>query len=49
VGENSCQGGSYGRQYPKDGTRFLVVIVHPELIATEPFTGVDIAKEKGLC
>jgi hypothetical protein len=47
--ENSCQGGSYGRQYPKDGTRFLVVIVRPELIATRPFTGVDIAKERGLC
>lgn len=47
--ENACQGGSYGRQYPKDGVRFLVVIVHPELIATARFDGIDVAKEKGLC
>ncbi|MCP2257262.1 hypothetical protein LX15_000947 [Streptoalloteichus tenebrarius] len=42
-------GGSYGRQYPKDGDRFLVVIAYPDLIASAPFTGTDIAKEQGLC
>jgi len=47
--ENSCQGGMYGAQYPKDGQRFLVVIVHPDRIATEAFSGTDIAKDKGLC
>jgi hypothetical protein len=47
--ENLCQGGSYRRQYPKDGDQFLVVIASPELIATEAFAGVDIAKEQGLC
>lgn len=47
--ENACQGGSCGRQYPKDGTRFPVAIVHPEHVAAEPFAGVDVAREKGLC
>lgn len=47
--ENACQGGSYTRQYPPDGTRFLVVIVRPELVATEAFDGVDVAKEQGQC
>ncbi|WP_035280124.1 NucA/NucB deoxyribonuclease domain-containing protein [Actinokineospora spheciospongiae] len=47
--ENSCQGGMYGAQYPKDGQRFLVVIVHLDQIATEAFSGTDIAKDKGLC
>ncbi len=27
----------------------VVVIVHPELVASEPFAGTDVAKEKGLC
>lgn len=49
VRENSCQGGSYGAQYPKDGEQFLVIIIRPALIATGPFEGKDIAKEKGLC
>lgn len=49
VRENNCQGGSYGRQYPKDGDNFLVIITHPDLIAPGPFTGTDIAKEQGLC
>jgi hypothetical protein len=49
VRENSCQGGSYGKQYPQDGARFLVVISNPDLIAVEAFTGTDIAKENGLC
>lgn len=48
--ENLCQGGMYGAQYPKeDGKKFLVVIIHPEHIASEAFAGVDLAKEKGLC
>ncbi|WP_309117049.1 NucA/NucB deoxyribonuclease domain-containing protein [Saccharothrix sp.] len=47
--ENLCQGGSYGRQYPKDGEDFLVVIINPDDIASEPFTGTDIAKEQGSC
>jgi hypothetical protein len=42
--ENRCQGGSYVRQYPPDGQRFLVVISSPDLVAAEPFAGVDIAK-----
>ncbi len=41
--ENRCQGGSYVRQYPPDGQRFLVVISHPDLVATAPYAGVDIA------
>lgn len=48
--ENACQGGMYGAQYPKkDGEKFLVVIVHPEQIATTPFAGVDMAKDQGWC
>jgi hypothetical protein len=47
--ENGCQGGSYVRQYPPDGERFLVVISHPDLVATGPYTGTDIAKEQGRC
>lgn len=48
--ENSCQGGMYGAQYPKqDGETFLVVITDPDLIATVPFTGADIAKDQGWC
>lgn len=49
IRENTCQGGSYGWQYPKDGDNFLVVIVRPDLIATGPFTGTDIAKQQGTC
>jgi hypothetical protein len=47
--ENSCQGGSYGAQYPKDGEQFLVVITHPDQIATEAFSGADIAKDQNRC
>jgi hypothetical protein len=47
--ENLCQGGSYGAQYPKDGDEFLVVIIHPDKIATTSFTGQDIAMEQGAC
>lgn len=47
--ENQCQGGMYGAQYPPDGQRFLVVIRHPDLVASGPFTGRDIAKEQGRC
>lgn len=47
--ENSCQGGMYGAQYPKDGDKFLVVIAHPQHIAPHPFTGTDIAKDQGWC
>lgn len=48
--ENSCQGGMYGAQYPKqEGEKFLVVIIHPEQIATVAFTGADIAKDQGWC
>lgn len=41
--ENACQGGSYVRQYPPNGEQFLVVISQPALIASGPFTGVDVA------
>jgi hypothetical protein len=47
--ENGCQGGSYVRQYPPNGERFLVVISHPDLVAAGPYTGTDIAKEQGRC
>lgn len=47
--ENQCQGGSYSRQYPKDGQQFLVVIASPSLIAPSAFTGTDIAKVQGYC
>jgi hypothetical protein len=47
--ENLCQGGSYRPQYPKDGEKFLVVIRYPDLIASGPFAGIDIAKEQGRC
>lgn len=45
--ENRCQGGMYGAQYPPDGERFLVVISKPDLVATGPFTGSDIAADQG--
>lgn len=35
--ENTCQGGSYGWQYPKNGDNFLVIILRPDLIAPGPF------------
>jgi hypothetical protein len=41
--ENLCQGGSYMHQYPSDGERFLVVISRPDLIASGPFVGTDVA------
>jgi hypothetical protein len=47
--ENQCQGGSYGAQYPPNGQRFLVVIGRPDLVASGPFTGSDIAKAQGRC
>ncbi len=47
--ENQCQGPTYRDQYPPDGTRFLVVISHPDLVASAPYAGVDIAKDKGRC
>lgn len=47
--ENLCQGGSYGAQYPKDGDQFLLIIWHPDQMATAPFTGADIAKDRGSC
>lgn len=47
--ENQCQGPTYGAQYPKDGKKFLVVIMYPDSIAPGPFTGADIAKDQGWC
>lgn len=47
--ENACQGPSYRDQYPSDGERFLVIISEPNLIATEPYAGVDVAKDQGWC
>jgi hypothetical protein len=47
--ENQCQGPTYRDQYPPDGTRFLVVISRPDLVASVPYTGVDIAKDQGWC
>lgn len=47
--ENQCQGGMCGAQYPPDGQRFLVVIRYPDLVASSPFAGRDIAKEQGRC
>jgi hypothetical protein len=45
--EQACQGGSYVRQYPPNGERFLVVVSRPDLIASGPFTGVDTAVNEG--
>jgi hypothetical protein len=45
--ENLCQGGSYMHQYPPNGEQFLVVISRPDLIASDPFTGTDIAANQG--
>jgi len=47
--ENQCQGGSFVRRYPKDGKQFLVIILYPDQIASGPFTGKDIAKDRGSC
>jgi hypothetical protein len=44
--ENGCQGGLYVRRYPSDGEQFLVIISHPDLIASGSFTGADIAKQQ---
>lgn len=41
--ENLCQGGTYVRQYPPNGEQFLVVIKRPDLVASGPFTGADVA------
>lgn len=41
--ENLCQGGTYVHQYPPNGEQFLVVIKRPDLIASGPFTGADVA------
>jgi hypothetical protein len=45
--ENLCQGGSYVRQYPPNGERFLVVISRPDLIAAGAFGGTDVAANQG--
>jgi hypothetical protein len=47
--ENQCQGGSIVGQFPPDGERFLVVISHPDMVATSPYAGSDIAREQGRC
>jgi hypothetical protein len=47
--ENQCQGGSYAAQYPKDGEKFLVVLIYPTYIAQGQFAGTDIAKDQGWC
>jgi hypothetical protein len=48
--ENQCQGGTLSVQYRsagiKDGNSFLVVIIHPDQIASGPFRGIDIAKDQ---
>lgn len=47
--ENQCQGGTLSTRYRaagiKDGDDFLVVIIHPDQIASGPFQGIDIAKD----
>lgn len=51
--ENRCQGGTINAQQIvrgiKDGDDYLVVIIHPENIATGDYQGVDIAIEKETC
>lgn len=51
--EQRCQGGSVNAGYAKaniqQGEAFLVVISHPEAIATEPFTGKNIAEDTSSC
>jgi hypothetical protein len=48
--ENQCQGGTLSTRYRaagiKDGDDYLVVITHPDEIASGPFQGVDIAKDQ---
>jgi hypothetical protein len=48
--ENQCQGGTLAVGYRaagiKDQDNFLVVIIHPDQIASGPFQGIDIAKEQ---
>ena len=51
--ENACQGGTlraaYRREGIADGERYVVIIFHAEDTAKGPFTGADIAMDKGAC
>lgn len=48
--EQNCQGGTISRAYTLQkivvGDEYLVVISHPDSIASQPYAGVDIAKEQ---
>jgi hypothetical protein len=48
--ENLCQGGTLSNKYAAagigNGDDFLVVIIHPDEIAREPYRGIDIAKDR---
>jgi Deoxyribonuclease NucA/NucB len=48
--EQKCQGGTVSRAYQNvpinDGDQFMVVISNPDRIASEPYHGVDVAKEQ---
>ncbi len=51
--ENKCQGGTLRQAYARagiiEGDDFIVVISNPDKIASEGYTGVDIAKEQSSC
>jgi hypothetical protein len=51
--EQRCQGGAVTAGYTKaaiaQGEDFLVVISHPDKIASKPFTGSDIAEDQAEC
>lgn len=51
--EQRCQGGALNAGYAKagiqQGEEFLVVISHPSKIATQAFTGPDIAEDQSGC
>jgi hypothetical protein len=51
--ENQCQGGTINAAYRREGIvpgdRYLVVIIDTNLIPSGPFTGTDIAQDKGAC
>jgi hypothetical protein len=48
--EQKCQGGTLRQEYRRagivEGSAFIVVITNPAKVATTPYAGVDIAKDR---
>lgn len=48
--EQKCQGGTLRQEYRRagivEGSAFIVVITNPDKVATTPYAGVDIAKDR---